>query len=58
MKQRDNILDVTFKHCSFLDYNPEEYENCVFYLDPPYRKHYLIQLEAFHTKSLIIGLLN
>lgn len=38
MKQRDNVLDVTFKHCSFLDYNPEEYKNCVFYLDPPYRK--------------------
>ena len=38
MKQRSSILDVTFIQCSFLDYDPSEYKNCVFYLDPPYRK--------------------
>lgn len=38
MKQRSSILDVKFIQCSFLDYNPSEYKNCVFYLDPPYRK--------------------
>ena len=37
-KQSKNIQDVIFECKSFLDYNPEEYKNCVFYLDPPYRK--------------------
>lgn len=37
-KQSKNIQDVIFEHKSFLDYNPDEYKNCVFYLDPPYRK--------------------
>ena len=37
-KQAPNIQDITFEHKSFLDYDPEEYKNCVFYLDPPYRK--------------------
>ena len=36
-KQSSNIQDVKFEHKSFLDYDPEKYENCVFYLDPPYR---------------------
>lgn len=36
-KQSQNIQDITFEHKSFLDYDPEEYTNCVFYLDPPYR---------------------
>ena len=36
-RQSPNIQDVIFEHKSFLDYNPEEYKNCVFYLDPPYR---------------------
>ena len=37
-RQSPNIQDVFFEHKSFLDYDPEEYKNCVFYLDPPYRK--------------------
>lgn len=36
-KQARNIQDIDFEHKSFLEYNPEEYKNCVFYLDPPYR---------------------
>ena len=36
-KQSPNIQDVDFKVASFLDYNPNDYKNCVFYLDPPYR---------------------
>lgn len=36
--QSQNIQDITFECKSFLDYNPKEYKNCVFYLDPPYRK--------------------
>ena len=36
-KQSPNIQDVDFKTCSFLDYNPNDYKDCVFYLDPPYR---------------------
>lgn len=36
-KQSQNIQDITFEHKSFLDYDPEAYKNCVFYLDPPYR---------------------
>ena len=36
-KQAPNIQDITFECKSFLDYNPDEYKNCVFYLDPPYR---------------------
>lgn len=37
-KQSKNIRDITFECKPFLDYNPEEYINCVFYLDPPYRQ--------------------
>ena len=37
-KQSKNIQDIKFEHKSFLEYDPEEYKNCVFYLDPPYRK--------------------
>lgn len=37
-KQSKNIQGITFEHKSFLDYNTNEYKNCVFYLDPPYRK--------------------
>lgn len=37
-KQSQNIQSITFECKSFLDYNPTEYKNCVFYLDPPYRK--------------------
>lgn len=37
-KQSPNIQDIIFECKSFLDYNPKEYKNCVFYLDPPYRK--------------------
>ena len=36
-KQSPNIQDVDFKVASFLDYNPNDYKDCVFYLDPPYR---------------------
>lgn len=36
-KQSPNIQGITFECKSFQDYNPSDYENCVFYLDPPYR---------------------
>lgn len=36
-KQSPNIQDIYFKVSSFLDYNPNDYKDCVFYLDPPYR---------------------
>lgn len=37
VKQAPNLQGITFKCKSFLDYDPKEYKNCVFYLDPPYR---------------------
>jgi site-specific DNA-adenine methylase len=37
-QQAPNLQGVTFECKSFLDYNPTDYKNCVFYLDPPYRK--------------------
>lgn len=37
-KQAPNLQGIKFEHKSFLDYAPEEYKKCVFYLDPPYRK--------------------
>ncbi|WAX14833.1 hypothetical protein EF36P1_00017 [Enterococcus phage EF36P1] len=37
-RQSPNIQDITFECKSFSDYNPLDYKNCVFYLDPPYRK--------------------
>ena len=42
VKQAPNLEGIKFEHKSFLDYDPEEYKNCVFYLDPPYREtlHY------------------
>lgn len=38
VKQAPNLYDIKFECKSFLDYNPADYKNCVFYLDPPYRK--------------------
>lgn len=38
VKQAPNLQEITFECKSFTDYNPNEYKNCVFYLDPPYRK--------------------
>lgn len=37
-KQAPNIQGIKFECKSFTDYNPSDYKNCVFYLDPPYRK--------------------
>lgn len=37
VNQAPNLQDIKFEQKSFLDYNPEKYKNCVFYLDPPYR---------------------
>lgn len=37
VKQAPNLQGITFECKSFLDYDPKEYKNCVFYLDPPYR---------------------
>lgn len=37
VKQAPNLKGITFECKSFLEYNPEEYKDCVFYLDPPYR---------------------
>lgn len=35
--QAPNLQDIKFECKCFLDYNPADYKNCVFYLDPPYR---------------------
>lgn len=35
--QAPKLKGVEFKSCSFEEYNPKEYNNCVFYLDPPYK---------------------
>ncbi|AUR80864.1 hypothetical protein [Enterococcus phage PMBT2] len=37
VKQAPKLKGIDFQHKSFLDYKPNEYRNCVFYLDPPYR---------------------
>ena len=37
-KQSPKIQGIKFECKSFSDYKPSEYKNCVFYLDPPYRK--------------------
>lgn len=37
-KQSPNIQGITFECKSFQEYKPSDYKNCVFYLDPPYRK--------------------
>lgn len=39
-KQSPLLQDIIFECKSFTEYNPEEYNNCVFYLDPPYRDVY------------------
>lgn len=36
-KQIPLLKDITFNHCSFLDYNNQDYQNCVFYCDIPYK---------------------
>lgn len=38
VKQAPNLQGIKFECKPFTDYNPSEYKNCVFYLDPPYRK--------------------
>lgn len=38
VNQAPNLHGIEFEQKSFLDYNAAEYKNCVFYLDPPYRK--------------------
>lgn len=35
-KQGPKLKGIEFKNISFLEYNPLDYKNCVFYLDPPY----------------------
>lgn len=37
VKQAPKLKGIDFQHRSFLDYNPNDYKGCVFYLDPPYR---------------------
>lgn len=37
LKQAPNLKGINFKCCSWEDYNIEDFENCVIYLDPPYR---------------------
>lgn len=37
-KQSERFKHITFECKSFTDYNPNDYKDCVFYLDPPYRK--------------------
>ena len=36
LNQAPNLKGIDFKACSFEDYNPTDYEKCLFYLDPPY----------------------
>lgn len=36
-KQAPKLNGIDFQCKPFLDYNPNDYKNCVFYLDPPYR---------------------
>lgn len=35
--QAKNLNNIKFRLCSFDSYNPKEYNNCVFYCDPPYK---------------------
>lgn len=35
--QAPKLKDIEFKSCSFEQYNPNDYKDCVFYLDPPYK---------------------
>lgn len=35
-KQAENLTDILFDCKSYQYYNPKNYRNCVFYLDPPY----------------------
>lgn len=37
VKQAPNLQNIRFECKSFTDYNPADYKNGVFYLDPPYR---------------------
>ena len=37
LKQAPKLKGINFKCCSWEDYNIEDFENCVIYLDPPYR---------------------
>ena len=38
VKQAPNLEGIKFECKSFLEYDPKDYKNCVFYLDPPYRE--------------------
>lgn len=46
-KQSPLLNDITFECKSFTDYNPSDYKNCVFYLDPPYRGTYAYSTGKF-----------
>lgn len=47
VKQAPNLQGITFECKSFLDYDPKEYKNCVFYLDPPYRATFGYSTDKF-----------
>lgn len=36
-KQAPNLKGIKFINCSFDDYLPSKFSNCLFYLDPPYK---------------------
>jgi site-specific DNA-adenine methylase len=37
INQAPKLKGIEFKSCLFEEYNPKDYKNCVFYLDPPYK---------------------
>ena len=50
LKQRRNILDVDFSVRDYISYDPNEYENCVFYCDIPYKGTYNYNIEFDYEK--------
>lgn len=37
MEQIPNLNNIKFECCDYSNYNPDEYTNCLFYCDPPYK---------------------
>lgn len=37
IEQIPNLININFKCCDYTDYDTEEYTNCLFYCDPPYK---------------------
>ena len=45
LKQRKDILDTNFSVRDYQEYSPEQYNNCVFYCDIPYKGTYNYNIE-------------